>query len=45
MTDVETPRPATVPFRMVGDADVAACTGDACELPAPASVDIEDLDA
>ena len=43
MTEEEGLRPATVPFRMVGDAGVPACTGDACELPAPASVDIEDL--
>jgi hypothetical protein len=41
VTDEETP--ATLPFRMVGDAGLAACTGDGCELPAPASVDIEDL--
>ena len=43
MTDVETTAP--VPFRMVGDAGVPACTGDVCELPAPASVDIEQPDA
>lgn len=43
MSDEHTPAPAAVPFRMVGDAGVAACTGDSCELPAPASVDVEDL--
>ena len=43
MTDKEAP--AALPFRMVGDAGGPACTGDVCELPAPASVDIEQPDA
>ena len=47
MTDDDTvveEAPAPAPFRMVGDAGDAggpACSGDLCELPAPASVDIE----
>jgi hypothetical protein len=35
--------PAAVPFRMVGESGGPACAGDACELPAPASVDVEQL--
>lgn len=50
MTDVDATveeAPAPVPFRMVGDAGGPACTGDYCELPAPApaSVDVEQPDA
>ena len=43
MSDEETvdEAPAPAPFRMVGYAGGPACTGDLCELPAPASVDIE----
>lgn len=36
--------PAPVPFRMVADAGAPACTDDFCELPAPASVDVEQPD-
>ena len=37
---------AAPPFRMVGDAGGPSCAGDVCQLPAPApaSLDIEDLD-
>lgn len=41
MSDEETVEEAPAPFRMVGDAGGPACTGELCELPAPASVDIE----
>lgn len=35
--------PAPVPFRMVDDAGGRACTGELCELPPPASVEVEEL--
>jgi hypothetical protein len=41
--DDETPAPAeaeTPVLRMVGDGGLA-CSGDVCELPVPASVDVE----
>jgi hypothetical protein len=36
----EEPEEELTPLRMVGDAGLA-CAGDVCELPEPASLDVE----
>jgi hypothetical protein len=43
VTDDEMVEPAPAPFRLVGGTGGPACAGDLCELPAPASVDVEQL--